>query len=245
MSDKTLTFEPLARREALAEQIVRQLAGLVNRGELKPGDRLPGERELADKLGVGRPTLREALRALKLLGILDIRHGGGVFVSERKPDTLLGPLPSFLALGRHDIGTVLEARRVIEGAILAFAARVIDDEAIAKLDANLARFASLVDGAGEHDVEAAEINALAEEFRAVIESAVDNPILMRAVTTLDILSTAARYRITARGSLERLLENHRRMVDALRARAPRAAQEALEAHIDYLCEICDVRRRGA
>ncbi len=245
MADKTLTFEPLARREALAEQIVRQLAGLVNRGELRPGDRLPAERVLADKLGVGRPTLREALRALKLLGILDIRHGGGVFVSEQKPDTLLGPLYSFLTLDRHDIGTVLEARRVIEGAMLAFAARVIDDEAIDKLEANLAQFAELVDAAGDRDLEPAEINALAEDFRAVIESAVDNPILIRAVTTLDILSTAARYRIMARGSPERLLQSHRRIVDALRARAPRAAREALEAHIDYLCEICEVRRRGA
>src|SRR5690606_12187822 len=96
MTDRPLNIEPLVPREALAEQIVRQIADLTKRGELKPGDRLPAERVLAAKFRVGRPTLREALRALKLLGVLDIRHGGGVFVSELQPDTLLGPLHSFL-----------------------------------------------------------------------------------------------------------------------------------------------------
>lgn len=244
MTQKPLDIEPLVRREPLAEQIVRQLAGLVKRGELRPGDRLPAERLLAERLGVGRPTLREALRALQLLGIVDIRHGGGVFVSELQPDTLLGPLHSFLAVDRHDIATVLEARRVIEGALLAFVARMIDEPALEQLDQNLEQFRRIVERTGEGEPDGRQINALAEDFRSIIEASVDNPILTRAVTTLDILSTATRYRITGRGSLARLLENHRKIVAALRARDPAAAQAALEAHIDYLCELCDVQPRG-
>lgn len=240
---KPLEIEPLAKREALPEQIVRQLAGLVKRGELKPGDRLPAERVLAERLGVGRPTLREALRALQLIGVLDIRHGGGVFVSELQPDTLLGPLHSFLAVDRHDIGTVLEARRVIEGALLAFVATTIDDRAITRLDENLAEFETIAHAPDDDEADSRKINALAEEFRAIIVEAVDNPILTRAVTTLDILSTATRYRMTARGSLARLLANHRGIVEGLRARDPERTRRALEAHIDYLCEICDVTPR--
>jgi len=242
MTDRPLNIEPLVPREALAEQIVRQIADLIKRGELKPGDRLPAERVLAAKFRVGRPTLREALRALKLLDVLDIRHGGGVFVSELQPDTLLGPLHSFLALDRHDIATVLEARRVIEGAILSFVAPRVDAAMIGKLEANLERFAACVDAAAG-EVDMAVINELAEEFRDIIESAVDNPILTRAVTSLDILSTAMRYRIAESGSLERLLDNHRRIVDALRTRDPGAARAALEAHLDYLSELCDVQPR--
>ncbi|MGH8167925.1 MAG: FadR/GntR family transcriptional regulator, partial [Woeseiaceae bacterium] len=109
MPKKKLDIEPVSKRQALPEQIVRQLIGLVRSGALKPGDRLPAERALADELGVGRPTLREALRALQLLGILDIRHGGGVFVSELEPDTLLGPLDLFVSLDRHNLDTILEA----------------------------------------------------------------------------------------------------------------------------------------
>ncbi|HWM26853.1 MAG TPA: FadR/GntR family transcriptional regulator [Woeseiaceae bacterium] len=243
MPKKTLDIEPVSKRQALPEQIVRQLVGLVRSGELKPGDRLPAERALADELGVGRPTLREALRALQLLGILDIRHGGGVFVSELEPDTLLGPLDLFVSLDRHSLDTILEARRVIEGALLAFVAKVIDDRLIAKLEANLTELGLVVEQSHHGNVDARRVNDLAQEFRGVIEEAVDNPILTRAVKSLDVLSAATRNKIIAVGSLDRLVGNHKRMVDALIAHDPLAAQQALEAHIDYLCEASNVSLR--
>lgn len=240
MKKKTLEIAPVLKREALPEQIVRQLVALVREGELKPGDQLPAERALAESLGVGRPTLREALRALQLLGILDIRHGGGVFVSELAPDTLLGPLHLFLSLDPQTLGTILEARKVIEGAVLAFVAKTIDEDVIAQLKANLAEFERFVEGARSGDTDAARLNELAQEFRGIIESAVDNPILTRAVKSLDVLSAATRSRISAHGSLNRLLENHRRMVDALVRHEALEAQQALEAHIDYVSEVCNV-----
>lgn len=243
MKKKTLDIEPVVKREALPEQIVRQLVGLVQSGQLKPGDRLPAERALAEELGVGRPTLREALRALQLLGIFDIRHGGGVFVSELELDTLLGPLHLFLSLDRHNLDTILEARKVIEGALLAFVARVIDDGAIAKLEANLAELRSVVDEAQGGEVDARRFNDLAQAFRAIIEEALGNPILTRAVKSLDLLSAATRSRIKAAGSLQHVLENHRRILEALIRHDSLAAQRALEEHIDYLGDVCEVKLR--
>lgn len=242
-SDIAPRIAPIIKREALPEQIVRQLVGLVKAGHLKPGDRLPAERTLAEELGVGRPTLREALRALQLLGILDIRHGGGVFVAALEPDTLLGPLHLFLALDRHQLSTILEARKVIEGALLAFVAPLIDADAIRALEANLAGFEEVITGprAGGPDVE--RINALAEEFRAIIEAAAGNPILTRAVKSLDVLGAAMRQRLISGGSVDRLLDNHRRIVEALIHHDSLAAQRALEAHIDYLGEVCVVAQR--
>jgi len=240
MKKKTLEIRPVLKREALPEQIVRQLVALVREGELKPGDQLPAERALAESLGVGRPTLREALRALQLLGILDIKHGGGVFVSELEPDALLGPLHLFLSLDPQSLGTILEARKVIEGAVLALVAKTIDDDVIAQLKANLTEFERFVERTRSGDKDPARLNDLAQEFRGIIESAVDNPILTRAVKSLDVLSAATRRRISAHGSLDRLLENHRRMVDALVRHEPLEAQRALEAHIDYVSEVCDV-----
>ena len=244
MKQKDLEIAPVKKREALPEQIVRQLVGLVRSGQLKPGDRLPAERTLAEEFGVGRPTLREALRALQLLGILDIRHGGGVFVAELEPDTLLGPLHLFLSLDRHNLGTILEARKVIEGALLAFVARTIDDRVIENLRANLARLEAEVEKSRHGTIDAARFNKLAEEFRATLEAAVGNPILIRAVKSLDLLSAATRDRLSQAGSLERLLENHRRMLEALIGHDPSAAQKALEAHIDYLADVCEVGLRG-
>ena len=243
MKQNNLEISPVRKREALPEQIVRQLVGLVKSGQLKPGDRLPAERTLAEDFGVGRPTLREALRALQLLGLLDIRHGGGVFVSELQPDTLLGPLHLFLSLDRHNLGTILEARMVIEGALLAFVARTIDHSVIEKLQQNLAMLKRVVDQARQGKLDADRFNELALEFRAIIEEAVGNPILVRAVKSLDLLSAATRDRLADRGSLERLLENHRHIVEALINHDPAAAQHALEAHIDYLAEACEVNLR--
>jgi GntR family transcriptional regulator, transcriptional repressor for pyruvate dehydrogenase complex len=244
MKQKELEIAPVKKRDALPEQIVRQLVGLVRSGQLKPGDRLPAERTLAEEFGVGRPTLREALRALQLLGILDIRHGGGVFVAELEPDTLLGPLHLFLSLDHHSLGTILEARKVIEGALLAFVAKTIDESVIKKLKANLDRLERVVDKSPQGKVDAARFNQLAQEFRATLEEAVANPILIRAVKSLDLLSAATRDRLSKAGSLKQLLENHRRMLEALIGHDASAAQSALEAHIDYLADLCDVSLRG-
>lgn len=232
---KTLDIAPITRREALSAQIVRQLLAMLRSGELEPGDRLPAERALADQLGVGRPTLREALRALQLLGILDIRHGGGVFVSRMEPDALLGPVPLLLSLDEHDLDTILEARKVIEGALLAFVARSIDDALIERLEANLAKLEELLEESAV--IDKSRVHELAREFRGMIEEAVDNPILIRAVKSLDVLSGATRDRLLAAGSLQQLLINHRRIVQALIRHDPVAAQQALEEHIDYLLEV--------
>lgn len=233
---KSLDIAPL-EREALPARIVRQVVGLVRRGELKPGDRLPSERALAEELGVGRPTLREALRALQLLGVLDIRHGGGVFVSRTEPDTLLGPLRLFLSPNEHDLESILEAREVIEGALLALVARKIDEPLIRKLEANLDALETSMAEAAGRPTDPARLHALAEEFRGIVEEAVDNPILSRAVQSLDLLCRAVRERMFETAPLDRLLVNHRRMVQALIRHEPDTARQALEEHVAWLREV--------
>lgn len=237
MNDSPLDIKPLEKRESLAEQLVPQLIQLVQSGELKPGDKLPGQRELADMLGVARPTLRESLRALQLLGILDIHHGGGVYVSEISPDTLLGPLHLFVSFDKHSLRTVLEARKVIEGAVLANVATKTDDELIQKLQANLDKLALAIKENGEN--ETLQLEALSAEFRAAIEAAVDNPILTRSLKSLGILSSASRLKLQSGGCNTQLLKNHQHIVQALVDKSPAAAQQALEAHIDYLLEVCE------
>ena len=133
---------------------------------------------------------------------------------------------------------------MIEGALLAFVAKTIDASVIGKLEANLARLQRVVDESQDGKVDAARFNKLAQEFRATLEEAVANPILIRAVKSLDLLSAATRDRLSKAGSLQQLLENHRRMLEALIGHDASAAQSALEAHIDYLADLCDVSLRG-
>ena len=199
---------------------------------------------MAENLGVGRPTLREALRALQLLGIVDIRHGGGVYVAAIEPDTLLGPLHLYISLDRHSVKTIFEARKVIEGAVLAFVAKDISSELITRLKGNLQKFERTIEKLGQEGSDPLQVNVLAQEFRDIVEEACDNPILNRALRSLDILSDATRTRLTEVKSAEQLLLNHKRIVGALLAHDPQQAQRAAEAHIDYLSECCEKSDSG-
>ena len=84
--------------------LVARVLGMVSTGSLKPGDQLPPERKLAETFNVSRPTLREALRALAVLGVVEVRHGGGIFVSQLEASDLLGPLTFFLTLRASEWG---------------------------------------------------------------------------------------------------------------------------------------------
>src|SRR5436309_10784442 len=104
------------------EEIVRQVKQLIAEGRLKSGDRLPPERELAEKFVVSRTSVREALRALESLGLIEIRPGEGTFVRQVPLDALVGPLALVMTSQREAIGELFEARRVLEPAIAALAA---------------------------------------------------------------------------------------------------------------------------
>lgn len=85
------TFTANLDRRRISEQVVHFILEQIRQGELRPGERLPPERELAARLGVGRPSLREALRALATLGVLRIQQGDGIYISSLDPETLLAP----------------------------------------------------------------------------------------------------------------------------------------------------------
>ena len=110
-------------REAVPQQIVSRLLDLIQQRHLGPGDRLPAERELAATMGVSRSSLREALRALTVLGVTEMRHGTGTYVSSLEPELLVRHLSFVLSLSEHGSDQLFEARKVVEPAIAALAAR--------------------------------------------------------------------------------------------------------------------------
>src|SRR5439155_6197090 len=123
------------RRERIPENIVSQIQQRLERGELKPGDQLPSERVLAEQLQVSRPSVREALRSLELLGVTESRPGGGTFMRIASPDALLRPLTALTRA--HDIEDILEVRALLEPALAELAARRANDEDVAALRAIL------------------------------------------------------------------------------------------------------------
>ena len=174
-------------RVPVGEQVARQLLALVQDGSLEPGQKLPPERELSTMLEVSRPSLREALRALSLLGVLKIRQGGGVYVSALDPESLLAPLHFFVSLNEKNLEDLFEARLVVEGENARIAARKMSDEDIVRLKKCV-------------DFEAHELGDKDKfiqsdvEFHGIINESVDNAFLNRFATSLHILEYARCYR---------------------------------------------------
>ena len=125
-------------KEGMAQTVVNRILDLVRTGMLRAGDRLPSERELIDILDISRPTLREALRALSMLGVIDSRHGGGAFVTDLEARTLLAPLDFFLSLSQSNLADAFQSRRIVELEIVRMAAQKATAEQLQDLDAIIA-----------------------------------------------------------------------------------------------------------
>ena len=216
------------RREGLAEQVARQLLGLIRSGNLRPGDALPPERELAQQMGVSRPVIREALRALSTFGLLRIQHGGGSTVTAVEPESLIGPLSLCLALSDRDLPHILEARAAVELAVVRNAARNVTDQAVAALRENLRR-----QRAAQGDVDTCL--ELTDAFRQTILDACGNPFLVALAKSLEIVARRARLLyIREPNQIRSHLDRHERIVEGLASRDPDRAAAALTEHLDHL-----------
>ena len=213
-------------RVPVGEQVAKQLLALVQNGSLKAGQKLPTERELSAMLEVSRPSLREALRALSLLGVLKIRQGGGVFVSQLDPESLLAPLHFFVSLNEQNLEDLFEARLVIETENARIAARKISPEGIERLK-------ECVDSQSQTASDPEKFIEADNEFHKIINESVDNAFLDRFATSLHILAKASRE-ITGHipGAIEQSSRDHARIAAAIEAGDEDAAAQAMETHLN-------------
>ena len=121
-AELTAGFAKVKRRRVF-EDICDQIRGKLSRGEYRPGDKLPSERDLAAELGVGRPAVREAMRTLENAGVLMLKKGlrGGAFVREGSPETVTQSLHDLMTLGHITLPALMEARRVMIGSVVRLA----------------------------------------------------------------------------------------------------------------------------
>src|SRR4051812_45406837 len=127
----------------LRQRVVGHIVELIRTGNLRPGDRLPPERELVEIFSISRPSLREAMRALSTLGIVESRHGGGTFVTDLEARTLLAPLDFFLQLSQVNLDDTFESRRIVEVEIVRKAAAQASRTDIADLNDMIAAHAKI------------------------------------------------------------------------------------------------------
>jgi GntR family transcriptional repressor for pyruvate dehydrogenase complex len=216
----------VAKREPPSLELARKLLDYLLSGEVRPGTRLPGERALSEALGVGRETLRGAIKSLSLLGILEQRQGDGTYLSSTQSSLLPKVIEWGLLLGENDIDSLLEARYHLEVTLAGLAAERRDEAALRRLRALIAEMKSCGD---DH----ARYIATDIEFHLEIAAASGSSVLAGVLNNVrSLLQVWAERVITAAGETETSLAMHTPILAAIEAGDAEGARTAMRAHMD-------------
>ena len=226
--------------EKLSSAVVRQIELLILRGILRPGERLPSERDLADKLGVSRPSLREAIAQLQDQGLLTAKAGAGIYVADVLGSAFSASLIQLFS--RHDeaVTDYLSFRRDMEGLAAERAAKYGTDTDLQVIDELYHKMEAAGDGMGR------ELDA---DFHTAIIEASHNVLMLHMMRSMyDLLREGVFYNrqvmFSQKVTKADLLAQHRKINEAIQARDPARARAAIEKHLDQVCEAYEDQRRA-
>ncbi|MGW7413591.1 FadR/GntR family transcriptional regulator [Streptomyces sp. NPDC054863] len=217
---------PPEKGGSVTQRAIESIKAMITEGRLEAGQRLPTERDLAVDLGISRSSMREAIRALTVLGVLESRHGSGIYVTQLEAVDLLDTFGIVAEISpKPRLAELLEVRRILESAATALAAARIDGGQLAELDKQLAVMN------GTEDPE--EFLAADMAFHRTITQAAGNEALAAIVEGLSSRTFRARVRRGHQevGAFAVTREEHRRIHRALVGRDPEAARVAAAAHV--------------
>lgn len=231
--------------ERLADAVVRQIEELILKGVLHPGDRLPAERELAERMGVSRPSLRAALAELQDNGLVETRAGSGVYVAEFHGSAFSAPLRRLFARHEQAAFDYIDFRSDLEGMAAARAATFGSATDLAVIDA---AFRAMERASGKQAPE--EEARLDAAFHAAIVEASHNVVLLQMVRSmLDLLREGVFYNrrvmFEQRTTRASLLAQHAAINAAIQARDPAAATAAVQTHLSFVKEALSAQQRRA
>jgi DNA-binding FadR family transcriptional regulator len=211
---------------ALTDEAIERIKEMIVTGELRPGDRLPKEVDLAERLGLSRNSLREAVKALSLIRVLDVRQGDGTYVTSLQPEVLLDTVGFVLDFHRDDsVLALLEVRRILEPAATAMAAHHMTDAEIVHLGELLRAMDN-----------AKDLNEMIEtdlEFHRKIAMGSGNPVLASLIDSLSAPTLRARIwrGLTEEGATARTQDQHRAIHQAIVARQAEVARSWAAVHV--------------
>lgn len=228
-----MTFKPIKTRKIYVE-IIDQIKAFITSGNLKPGDKLSSERELAEQLQVSRASVREALSALEMTGLIETKPGGGTFIREIHFDTTFEPLALLLMAQQDDIEELLELRKVLEVEAAALTAERATPEEVLEMAHTIEEM--------EGDLEHGRLGEEADfHLHLLIARGTKNSILVKLMNTI---ADALQHNIkTNRGLLYRdphipaeLLEEHRAIYQAIAKKDSEAARQAMYQHLEGVAQ---------
>ena len=228
-----MEFTPVKNRR-LYEDIVEQIKQFITGGALKPGDQLPAERDLAERLQVSRVSVREAIKAMEMLGFVDIRPGEGTFVRDTNTDDIIRPLAMFLAVERNSLLDMFELRRIFETAAAGLAADRADADELANLGHLLEQRKESIN---LQDSEKGEEFDTA--FHYAISEATHNSLLSKLFRTVSgefARANSAARRQLFMGSADnalKIVDQHTAIFQAIREHQPKRASEVMLEHLSF------------
>ena len=225
-------------KTSIGLQAADAIKALIVSGELKPGDTLPPERELAIMLGISRPSLREAIRVLSALNVVEPRHGGGTYITSLDPRQLAQPINFLLQVDRMAFRHLLEVRQVLEVGAARLAAPRITAEQLEAL-------ADLTEQAGRVTGRPAQFLQLDFDIHTAIIEATGNPIYISLYQSIADLSIESRKRTARDPAVRRHAhQGHLAIVAALRGHDSEAAAQAMHDHLDVIQRALDKPEPG-
>ncbi len=231
--------------EKVSTSVISQIEQLILRGILRPGERLPSERDLARRLGVSRPSLRDAVGDMERRDLLITRAGAGVFVAEMLGSAFSKPLIGLFSTHDEALFDYLSFRRDLEALAAGRAAQMGSDTDLKLID-SVFRKMEAARQQQDHDSEA----GLDADFHLSIIEAAHNVIMLHMMRSMfDMLRAGVFYNrqvmFQQHTTRDALLEQHRRINDALQKRNPEAAANAVTAHLDFVESSMRDQRRMA
>jgi len=212
------------------EQVIDQIKDMIINGTLKAGDKLPSERELVEQLQVSRTSIREALKALQIIGLVQCKQGGGNYISENLENGLFEPLSIMFMLKDSNPEEIIEVRKVIEVQTAAIAAQKITDRELEDLEILIKAFKNSKDENDNVKID--------KRFHYGIAKASKNFIIVNILNAISSLIDSfikdARTKIIVdEGNMEVLANQHEDIYMALKNHNSKKAAEAMKKHLDF------------
>ena len=225
------------KKSTLSEQIASQLEDMIADGALKPGERLPAERKLAERLGVSRPSLREAIKKLASKGLLHSRQGGGTYVQQSLDNGITDPLLEILRKHPESRYDVLEVRHALDGQAAYYAALRATDVDKYNIEQAFERMIEL-----HHNSDNPMDEAMADaEFHLSITEASHNVVLLHTMRSLfTVLQRSIQHNLDKLYTIPKVFEplsnQHETLMQKVIAGDPNAAREAAQTHLVFVEE---------
>lgn len=218
-------LEPL-KKTRLYEEIIEQIKDLILKGELKPGDKLPTERDLAVQLNVSRTAIREALRSLESMGFIESRVGGGTFIREVTLDNVIKPFSGILSQDKKLMMELIEVRILLEGEIAKLAAQRITEEKIKMIEDSI----SLM----EKEIKSGDIGISGDNsFHDTLAIVAENSAMSKILSMCgDLLSDTRKATLKIPGQPAKSIVDHKEIFEAIKNKDGEEAKRRMQAHLN-------------